>query len=59
MLSRQFRHKKFADRLVKAGVKGILNFAPININVEGNVLLRRVDLAAQLEYLTFYLEENR
>ncbi len=42
--------QEVADRLVKAGVKGILNFAPININVEGNVLLRRVDLAAQLEY---------
>jgi redox-sensing transcriptional repressor len=51
--------QEVADRLVKAGVKGILNFAPININVGRNVLLRRVDLAAQLEYLTFYLEDNR
>ncbi|MGI6485326.1 MAG: redox-sensing transcriptional repressor Rex [Tepidanaerobacteraceae bacterium] len=45
------------DKLARAGIKGILNFAPININVDGDVLIKRVDLAAQLEYLTFYLED--
>jgi len=47
-----------ADKLVSAGIKGIINFAPINISVEDNIILRRVDLAAQLEYLTYYLEET-
>jgi len=47
-----------ADKLVNAGIRGIINFAPINITVKENIILRRVDLAAQLEYLTYYLEET-
>ncbi len=49
--------QEVADRLVEAGVRGIINFAPINITVKENIILRRVDLAAQLEYLTYYLED--
>lgn len=45
-----------ADKLVSAGIKGIINFAPANITVEDDVMLRKVDLAVQLEYLTYYLE---
>lgn len=50
--------QEIADRLVKSGIRGIINFAPINIVVNEKIILRRVDLAAQLEYLTYYLEEN-
>ena len=50
--------QEVADKLVGAGIKGIIKFAPINITVDGSVILRRVDLAAQLEYLTYYLEET-
>ena len=46
-----------AEKLVSAGIKGIINFAPINISVKEKVILRKVDLAAQLEYLTYYLED--
>jgi len=48
-----------ADKLVNAGIRGIINFAPVNITVKQNIFVRRVDLAAQLEYLTYYLEESR
>jgi redox-sensing transcriptional repressor len=48
-----------ADKLIEAGIRGIINFAPVNINTGENVMLRRVDLAAQLEYLTYYLEDTR
>jgi len=51
--------QEVADKLIKAGVRGIINFAPVNINTKENVMLRRVDLAAQLEYLTYYLEDTR
>ncbi|MDI3534086.1 MAG: redox-sensing transcriptional repressor [Thermosediminibacterales bacterium] len=43
--------------LVKAGIKGIINFAPRSIIVDENVILRRVDLAAELEVLTYNLQE--
>jgi redox-sensing transcriptional repressor len=42
-----------ADQLIAAGVRGILNFAPVNITVPANVALNAVDLAVQLEQLSF------
>ncbi len=42
-----------ADRLVEAGVNGILNFAPVTISVPSEVKQVAVDLAIELEQLTF------
>ncbi len=42
-----------ADQLVGAGVRGILNFAPVSITVPSDVALASVDLAVQLEQLSF------
>ena len=42
-----------ADALVAAGVAGILNFAPIRLDVPPGVSVRDIDLAAQLEQLAF------
>ncbi len=42
-----------ADKLVEAGVHGILNFAPASITVPADVALNAVDLAVQLEQLSF------
>jgi len=42
-----------ADKLVAAGVRGILNFAPVGLNVPPQVGLSGVDLAVQLEQLSF------
>ena len=48
-----------ADRLVNSGVKAILNFAPIVLNVPPEVELRNVDLAVNLEVLTFNVGAQR
>jgi redox-sensing transcriptional repressor len=45
--------KEVADRLVGAGVRGILNFAPVKIQVSKDVGLRNVDISLELEGLTF------
>lgn len=45
------------DRLVKADVNSILNFAPTVLSVPGHVDVRKVDLAAELQILSFH--ENR
>ena len=42
-----------ADKLVEAGVRGLLNFAPVSITVPSDVALNAVDLAVQLEQLSF------
>jgi redox-sensing transcriptional repressor len=42
------------DRLVAAGVTSILNFAPVVLSVPPHVHLRKVDLAAELQILSFH-----
>lgn len=42
-----------ADRLVAAGIDGIMNFAPVTISPQGGVSMVGVDLAIELEQLTF------
>ena len=45
-----------ADVLVEAGVSGILNFAPRKLFVPDHVTLRNVNLAIELESLSFALK---
>lgn len=47
-----------ADRLVAAGVTSILNFAPSVVTVPGRVALRAVDLAVELQILSYH-EQRR
>ena len=47
-----------ADRLVAAGVTSILNFAPVLLNVPATVTVRKVDLAVELQILSYY-EQRR
>ena len=43
------------DDVVSAGVKSILNFAPTHIKVPDDVTLRSVNMAMELEHLSFSL----
>jgi redox-sensing transcriptional repressor len=45
--------QKLVDRVVKAGIKGILSFAPVQLSVPPDVALRAVNMAMELEGLTF------
>ncbi len=47
-----------ADRLVKAGVTSILNFAPMVLSVPPGIMVRKVDLAVELQILSYY-EQRR
>ncbi len=44
-----------ADALVKAGIKGILNFAPTIIEVPSDVHVEHVDFLVGLKRLSFYI----
>jgi redox-sensing transcriptional repressor len=46
------------DRLVKAGVHAILNFAPVQLRVPNGVALRSVNMAMELESLSFALSNR-
>jgi len=45
-----------ADALVEAGIRGVLNFAPMVLRLPAHVSLVAVDLAVQLEQLAFLVQ---
>lgn len=50
--------QEVADRLVDGGVKGIWNFAPIDLNVPDNVALESVHLSDSLHALSFMIKSK-
>ncbi len=46
------------DTLVAAGVRAILNFAPIKVSAPRDVMVRQVDLSSELMFLSFYLDKE-
>jgi len=45
--------QEVADQLIDAGIRGLMNFAPVSLNVPQDVALNAVDLAVSLEQLSF------
>jgi redox-sensing transcriptional repressor len=50
--------QEVVDALVAAGVRSILNFAPAMVTVPDQVYLRKVDLALELQILSFYRQHS-
>jgi redox-sensing transcriptional repressor len=48
-----------ADRLVKAGVRALLNFAPVTLAVPRGVAVSEVNMALELEALSYALQHTR
>ncbi len=48
-----------AIKLEKAGIKGIWNFAPVDIEVSENVALENVHLSDSLNTLAYYITHNQ
>jgi redox-sensing transcriptional repressor len=46
------------DEAIKAGIKAILNFAPVQLKVPEGVYLRNENMSMELEYLSFALVNN-
>jgi redox-sensing transcriptional repressor len=51
--------REIAQRLVQAGVKAILNFAPVSLNLTPDVTITNVNMALELEALSFALSRKR
>jgi redox-sensing transcriptional repressor len=47
-----------ADQLCRAGIHGILNFAPVQLNLPDGVAVVPVDLAVQLEQLGYFADRR-
>ncbi|MBN2406986.1 MAG: redox-sensing transcriptional repressor Rex [Elusimicrobia bacterium] len=50
--------QEVADKLTAAGLKELLNFAPVTLNVADNVNVRYADLALELENLSYNLNHR-
>lgn len=47
-----------ADALIEAGIRAILNYSPITVQVQPNIRLRQIDPVVALQSMTYYLEGN-
>ena len=45
-----------ADMMVAAGIKGVLNFAPVPLRVPETVCADRIDIASSLEKLAYFAD---
>ncbi len=50
--------QEIAERVVEAGVRGILNFAPVHLRVPDEVAVKDVSLVVELEALSFTLSHE-
>lgn len=47
------------DKLVEAGIKGIMNFTPVRINVPKHVQVQNVDLTNEMQTLIYFLSHYK
>jgi len=47
-----------ANRVTKAGIKGILNFTPERLNVPSDVQVHHIDLGVELQSLIFFMKNH-
>jgi redox-sensing transcriptional repressor len=50
--------QRVADQIVACGIHGILNFAPVPLNVPATISVMAVDLSVQLELLAYKVQNH-
>jgi redox-sensing transcriptional repressor len=50
--------QRVVDRVARAGVRAVLNFAPVRLRAPASVALRTVDMSTELESLAFALNNS-
>ena len=48
-----------ADEVIEAGIKAILNFAPVNLKLPKDIILRNQNMCIELEHLSFALTNSK
>ena len=48
--------QQVADKLVESGVRAILNYAPVSLNVPKGARVQHIDPAVHLQNMTYYLD---
>jgi len=50
-----FAAQEVADAMIDAGIKGVINFAPIRVRVPEDVVINTVNLALELENVVYFV----
>lgn len=50
--------QEVVDNMIDCGIKAMLNFAPIKVHVPRGIVVSSVDLAIELEWLSFHLHQG-
>ncbi|HEL1210140.1 TPA: redox-sensing transcriptional repressor Rex, partial [Streptococcus equi subsp. zooepidemicus] len=50
--------QEVADQLIEAGIRGILSFAPLHLQVPKGVIVQSVDLTSELQTLLYFMNQN-
>jgi len=50
--------QQVAVKLVEAGIKAIVNYAPITLNLPADVHVEYIDPLIHLQHMAYYLEES-
>jgi redox-sensing transcriptional repressor len=45
--------------MVKSGIQGILNFAPVKLKTPESVMVHKINLVNELEYVAFFLQKGK
>jgi redox-sensing transcriptional repressor len=53
------RAREVADNLVRHGIRGILNFAPVFLNTEGKALVRNVDFSVDFNIFRYQMFKEK
>ncbi len=51
--------KEIAEEIVRFGIKGILNFTTISLNVPSGVYLEEYDMITSIEKVAYFVKENK
>ncbi len=48
--------QEVSEKLYNAGIKGILNFTPVKLNLPSDCVIHNVDFTVELEFLKYFIE---
>ena len=51
--------QEVANQLIDAGIKGILSFSPVHLNVPKDVVVQYVDLTSELQTLLYFMNQKQ
>ncbi|GAA5392796.1 redox-sensing transcriptional repressor Rex [Streptococcus uberis] len=51
--------QEVADQLIEAGIRGILSFSPVHLQVPKGIIVQYVDLTSELQTLLYFMNQSQ